>query len=449
MENEIKNEIEITGIVTETSNSVNTDKNNNPKSQRKSKFSGPGVKIFIIIAMCVGFLIPQFIIQGLVSDREWTERNAGSEIKDKWGKEQIIQGLDLIFTLRDTVVKPSDNHTECYYDYEYISPEIVNISGDVKTSQLKRGIYDFTVYETELKIEGEFKLPDNFKAKNGYEIDQSETEIKLRLNQTHGICEKVIIDIDGEKIPMEKVSGVASLTCKTDMSKLFEGETKKFSINLHFKGSESLYFRPMAKTTNIALTSNCVTPSFNGDYLPNERNVTKEGFTASWNVFDDYINQSEYSFGVELKVPVEQYQQTERAVKYAFLIILLTFAAVFFMEMRKAKPVHPIQYLLVGVALIIFYLLLLSFSEHISFLLSYIIASVMTIGLITVFMASVSKDMKTALGLGALLTTIYFFIYILLQLETYALLAGSIGIFIVLAIAMYATQKIDWYKKEE
>ena len=117
--------------------------------------------------------------------------------------------------------------------------------------------------------------------------------------------------------------------------------------------------------------------------------------------------------------------------------------------MRKTKPVHPIQYLLVGVALIIFYLLLLSFSEHISFLLSYIIASVMTIGLITIFMASVSKDKKTALGLGALLTTIYFFIYILLQLETYALLAGSIGIFIILAIAMYATQKIDWYKKEE
>ena len=155
------------------------------------------------------------------------------------------------------------------------------------------------------------------------------------------------------------------------------------------------------------------------------------------------------TFGVELKVPVEQYQQTDRAVKYAFLIILLTFAAVFFVEMQKAKPIHPVQYLLIGIALIVFYTLLLSFSEHMSFVLSYLIASIMTIGMIVVFMASVTKERKTALGIGLLLTVLYTFIYVLLQLESYALLVGSVGIFIILGIAMFATQKIEWYKKKD
>ena len=191
--------------------------------------------------------------------------------------------------------------------------------------------------------------------------------------------------------------------------------------------------------------------------------MNDNGFQASWKVLainrdypqffsrnsDNHRQLSSSTFGVNLKVPVEQYQQTDRAIKYAFLIILLTFAAVFFVEMRKSTPIHPVQYLLIGIALIIFYTLLLSFSEHINFGLSYLIASVMTIGMIVVFMASIAKDKKTALGIGLLLTVLYAFVYVLLQLESYALLVGSVGLFIILGIAMFATQKIDWYKKKD
>ncbi len=154
-------------------------------------------------------------------------------------------------------------------------------------------------------------------------------------------------------------------------------------------------------------------------------------------------------FGVTLKVPVEQYQQTTRTIKYAFLIILLTFAVVFFVEIRKQTPIHPVQYLLIGIALILFYTLLLSFSEHLTFGLSYAIAAVMTIGLITIYMGALLKDKRTALTIGTLLLALYIFIYVLLQLESYALLIGSIGLFIILGIAMYASQKIDWYKKRD
>ena len=223
-------------------------------------------------------------------------------------------------------------------------------------------------------------------------------------------------------------------------------------------------FAPFGQTTTVSLTSDCTTPSFTGYYLPDERQVTDTGFQAEWKVlainrdypqvlndsFFEYRTEFGYSsFGVELKVPVEQYLQTDRAIKYAFLIILLTFAAVFFVEMRKAKPIHPVQYLLIGIALIVFYTLLLSFSEHINFGLSYLIASVMTIAMIVVFMASITKDKKTALGIGLLLAVLYTFVYVLLQLESYALLVGSVGLFIILGIAMFATQKIDWYKKKD
>lgn len=222
-------------------------------------------------------------------------------------------------------------------------------------------------------------------------------------------------------------------------------------------------FAPVGQTTTVSLNSDCATPSFNGYYLPDERQVDDNGFQASWKVLAVNRNYPQFfslnnsnntllscsTFGVELKVPVEQYLQTDRAIKYAFLIILLTFAAVFFVEMRKATPIHPVQYLLVGIALIVFYTLLLSFSEHMNFGLSYLIASVMTIGIIVVFMTSVTKDRKTALGIGLLLTLLYTFVYVLLQLESYALLVGSVGIFIILGIAMFATQKIEWYKKKD
>lgn len=430
MENEIKSS------VTENVNNENRSTNDPKGNMKKFKLSGTNVKLIIIIVICLCFLIPQFIIKNLVNERKATQITAQQEAMKSWGEELNIRGPYIKILCYDTLKKGTESR-----DVIPIIPEKTSISGDVKTSQLKRGIYEFTVYDAVLTIEGEFKM-GNIDPK-GRVIDNKQSRLIIDLNQTHGLRDKVFIDINGEKIPMETQCNY--LECKIDVEKLINDTTAKFSLTLPIKGAERLMFNPIGGNTNVKLTSNCVTPSFTGDYLPDEREVNRKGFTASWSVYTAN-SISDCSFGVELKVPVEQYLQTDRAIKYAFIIILLTFAAVFFVEMRKARPIHPVQYLLVGIALTIFYLLLLSFSEHISFMVSYIIASVMTIGLISIFIASIAKDKKTALGIGALLTTIYFFIYILLQLETFALLAGSIGIFIVLAIAMYATQKVEWYK---
>ena len=261
------------------------------------------------------------------------------------------------------------------------------------------------------------------------------------------------------------------LMWNADLSRLINGDSMDFEITIQLRGSNSLKYIPTGNTTTVKMTSDCTTPSFCGNFLPTERNVRDDGFDAEWKVLAinrtfsqivdgtkwrnmnqdnyDYLiedNSGDDAFGVELKRPVEQYQQNERAVKYAYLIVLLTFAIVFFIELRRDKPIHLVQYLLVGIAIMLFYTLLLSFSEHLSFLVAYIIATVMTVMLLAFYLGGIMHDRKVGMLLGGVLAVCYTFIYILLQIESYALLVGSIGLFVVLAIAMAASRKVEWYK---
>ena len=438
------------------------NKQNKGQNEKKAR---PGLKLLLIAGMCVAFLIPQLLLKNLVSERKSTESDAESEVFEKWAGPQTVTGP--VIKVDYSWVEGKDEKKE--YRTKVILPELLDVKGDVKTKHLKRGIYDFSVYETALDITGQFKLPKDFEKLQGdYEWHFEKVKIVVGLPNLRGLSDNVALNLGGTTYDMMAETGnLKGLSCEVDLSQLLEGEHLDFSLVLPFKGSGDLMFAPVGQTTTVSLTSDCVTPSFNGYYLPDERQVTDTGFEAEWKVLainreypqvldDSFLKLYEYgsttfdesTFGVELKVPVEQYLQTDRAIKYAFLIILLTFAAVFFVEMRKAKPIHPVQYLLIGIALIVFYTLLLSFSEHINFGLSYLIACVMTIAMIVVFMASITKDKKTALGIGLLLAVLYTFVYVLLQLESYALLVGSVGLFIILGIAMFATQKIDWYKKK-
>ena len=416
------------------------------------------VKLVVIILISLIFLIPQIIIQNLIDERNLTMEEASSDIKEKSGGPNRVSGPYIKLTEIDTSENetPNGNETD---EYCYILPESLEITGNLEASFLHRGIFEYPVYEVPLVISGEFVLPKEFESQRDKQWDFEKAYVRLDVSTLRNVRDNVVISLDGQKVSMQpNNSGI--LECEVDLQSLLDGETVKFSIDLPLKGAESLKFRPFGRTTTVNLTSNYATPSFNGSYLPDEREVTANGFSASWKVLSinrDYpqvftkfeTNIYNSSFGVELIVPVEQYQQTTRAVKYSMLIILLTFATVFFFETRKAKPIHPVQYLLIGAALIVFYTLLLSFSEHISFSLSYLISAVMTVGLIVAFVATIMKDFKTTLGLGALLVLLYAFIYVLLQLESYALLVGSIGVFIIIGAAMFGSRRIDWYKKRD
>lgn len=427
--------------------------------QNKTKANRPGMKLLIIAAICIGLLIPQALIRNLINERHSTANKASFDVHQKWSGNQMVCGPIIKVPWR---AKDANGAFSGPTSDLYLLPENLNIKGNVSTKTLNRGIFDCIVYDSPLEITGSFTLPKEFDSTYIDNILYHQTRLILGIDDLRGLTDNICMTLGDEQLEMESGSytgGLNGVSCKVDIKSLLAGEKIDFTIALPLKGSEGLSFAPIGRTTAVNLTSDCPTPSFNGCYLPVEREVGDSGFTASWKVlalnreYSQVVNGNlkelldASSFGVDLKVPVEQYQQTTRASKYAIIIIFLTFAIVFFVEIRKDTSIHPVQYLLIGVALLVFYVLLLSFSEHCAFWLSYLIASLMTVGLISIYLFGILKIRKTAISVGAWLSVAYLLIYVLLQMENYALLVGSVVVFAVVGLCMYASQKINWYKK--
>ena len=230
----------------------------------------------------------------------------------------------------------------------------------------------------------------------------------------------------------------------------------RFSFDVELKGSQQLYFTPVGKETDVVLNSDWQTPKFDGAFLPDQHKTDKAGFKAHWNILNLNRNYpqswtgSSYklrdsSFGVDLKLPVDNYQKSHRSIHYAILFIGLTFLVFFFIEIFQASGIHPIQYILVGIALVVFYTLLLSISEHIRFNYAFILSALATVALISMYVRAILGSLKMSLFIAGLLSMLYLFIFVIIQLEDLALLIGSIGVFVILGLVMYFSRKIDWY----
>ena len=427
------------------------------KDEGMSKGGKLGLKILIIGVLSLLLLIPQQIILHVVNERNETSRLAEEDIERMWSDSQRVIGPVVHIPTR------SDKNRDVY-----LLPEEFNVSGALNTENRHRGIFDVTVYSADLQMDG------NFLSSLFADIDEEvycleKAEVLISLSDFRGLTENVVFKLNGHEYAMksDKDGQLGSvLCCSVPISELMGDSAVEYSVHIPLKGSENIMFLPIGNSTSVELTSNCATPSFQGNFLPVERTVSDSGFTATWKVLalnrdfsqtvtswysiiegeTNTVNKDDNEFGVVMRTPVLQYQQTTRTVKYAYLFIFLTFATVFFVEYHRQTPIHPVQYLLIGIALMVFYTLLLSFSEHIPFVWSYIIAMLMTITLITGYLAGILKIRKTALLVGALLLMLYVFMYVLLQLETYALLFGSIGIFVILAVLMYVSLRVKWYR---
>ena len=448
----------------------------NPQKEKNTKNRDAiTLKILLIGVLIVVLIIPMFMIQNLISEREDTAKEATNEVQQKWSGPQTIIGpiLTLSYSYKDEEGKTQ-------FGYVNYLPEQLDITGNVATQELKRGLYEIIVYNSSLELRGKFISKDLLATQFSREIKwNNNATLNLGASDLRGISDQVSLTWNGQKYNLEP--GVApysiiysGISINIDASQLFNPDDSiDFSIKLETKGSGSILFAPIGKTTNVALTSNCPTPSFTGAFLPSEREVTSNGFTSKWKVLEinrsfpqvfrsyrsevaDYsrgeegtvrINSSIASsvFGADLLFPVDHYQKSTRSAKYAFLIIVLTFVVCFFVEIVQNKNIYPLQYLLIGLALCLFYTLLVSTSEHISFTWAYLISALATTTLITLYMVGILKIKKTALTIGGLLVCLYTYIFFLIQLETYALLAGSIGLFVILAIIMYFSQKINWH----
>ena len=416
------------------------------------------LKLLIMGFLILVLLIPSKMTDSLIKERETTYDSATVEVGSKWGKMQTIAGPILSVPYNDTVLEK--------VKYVHFLPEKLLINGEIIPERRNRGIYEVVVYNSKLKFEGVF-IPPNFSGLNLNEKDfiWEDAFLSIGITDLRGIQEKIELNWNKKKFlfspGMESkdiIKSGVSVNVPLDTTALKESNYK-FTFDLNINGSSELNFMPLGKETDVEISSTWNNPGFDGAFLPDKREISTDGFTAVWKVL--HLNRTypqqwkgsfykiyDSKFGVRLLFPVNEYQKIMRSSKYAILFILLTFLIFFFVEVINKKRIHPLKYLLVGLGLIIFYTLLLSLTEHINFKFAYLISSVSIILLITFYSKSFLSKFLTFLT-GIILTILYLFLYSLLQLQDYALLLGSIGLFVVLAIVMYFSRKIDYGNSDD
>ncbi len=438
------------------------------------------LKLITIGIIVLVLLIPSSMLNSLVYERQSLRDGAIGEVSGKWGAEQQLIGPVITIPFKSYSINEKKERIETI-QYAHFFPDSLSIKGTIKPDKRYRGIYVVVLYNLALEIKANFK-PLNLKAvgllPENLELEQA--FVSFGITDLKGIKKSIVLKIENQKSeafgPGIPVNDLVSSGISSQLPINIEGNTN-LAFDLDLNGSNRISFVPIGKETFIDLNSSWDNPSFDGSFLPENREVTEKGFKASWHVLelnrnfpqqgigrfvslmpiqttinDVYqvevpveSNVKDSSFGVKLLLPIDEYQKTLRSSKYSTMFILLTFLVVFFAEIFKKKKVHPIQYLLTGSAICLFYVLLLSLSEHLLFDQSYLISCIVILIVIGLYAKSIFKSWGVTGVIVGILAILYGFFYSLLQLQDYALLMGSIGLLVVLATLMYSTRNIDWY----
>ncbi|NQX85195.1 MAG: cell envelope integrity protein CreD [Flavobacteriaceae bacterium] len=417
-------------------------------------------------------LIPLSYINSLIAERAGRQHDVVAEIKEKWGHDVLVYGpiLKLPYkTYTDTKIFNQDTksyftETTTHINYAYVFPETLNANCLIDCKTLNRGNFESAVFTTQMDFKGSYDtIQLDYKDIKKDDIIWDKVSIIIKTSNLKGIKENVDFKINNSNYIFENnfsdqssyLDALESNYIKPDDLPI--RSLKSFHFSIRFNGSKKIRMIPIGKTTTMAMNSNWPDPSFTGIFLPDNetKEITKDGFSANWKVLhinrafsqqyiNDLPNLIQFAFGTEFMVMVDEYQKSERSAKYGFLVIGLTFLIFFLIQTISKIGIHPFQYLMIGIALTMFYTLLVSISEHSSFFKAYLIAGTSVIGLITLYSKSILNTWQFALLIGTSLTTLYIFIYVIIQLENYALLVGSIGLFLILSTVMFVSRKIDW-----
>lgn len=440
-------------------------------------------KMIIIFVLTVLIGIPLLMIQGTIEERAQFRAEAVASIAAATEREQTVTGPVLVIRYTDDYdeeqlvsedgksVKKTVAHSVARQFIAF--PNELAYGSTIKTDRRYRGIHQVLVYSGVHNISGDFVLPvlaDLPRANATSRLSVGGARVVIGINDVRGIRAIPVVDWDGRRVEFQQGTGLGSipagLQAKLGEVSLEQPAVVGFSLTLGLNGIERQSFVPLGKNNTFKVKSDWPHPQFGGDFLPSpsDRTIDAKGFTANWQISSlstmaqKQIMDREYAvekgapqkavddFGVTFIEPVDVYSLAERAVKYGILFVVLTFASFFLFEMIKSLPIHPIQYLLVGLALVLFFLLLVSLSEHMKFFIAYLIASVACISLIGFYLSYVLHDRRRGFGFGVALTTLYGALYGLLISENNALVLGSLLLFAVLAGFMIVTRKIDWYK---
>lgn len=422
------------------------------------------IKIIFVGFLMLLLLIPMHMIESLVTEREERSGDAKVEISEKWGSAQTIVGpiLNIPYT---EYWKDDKNQTHSRTATAKFLPENLSIEAEIFPQVRWRGIFEAILYTAKVKINGNFTPPDPSEIKINSEIIWGDAYLSIGIVDMRGIKEDISLRWNNAPLAFKPGAGDNELFESGINAKIPGlhpgGPSIPFELHLDFQGSQDLNFMPLGKNSSVVFSSAWKDPSFTGAFLPAERTINQNGFRASWKLtyFARSFPQSfslsrnpeikqavaNSAFGVRFLLPVDFYQQSMRSAKYAVLFIMLTFLAFFLFEILNKLRIHPFQYLLVGFAMCLFYLLLLSLSEHIGFTVAYIVSSLATILLISGYCLKILSNLWRAAIMAGLLIVLYAYLYILLQLQDFSLLFGSIALFTILGVVMFITRNIDWY----
>ena len=430
-------------------------------------------KVLGIGVLALLMLIPLGHVQGLIFERNGLREKALADIAQRWGTAQDIGGPVLAIPKR-THVRVNDTWTTQESTEILLADQLV-FQAKISPQVRKYGIYSTPVYEAEIAMSGRFLARDLRALGAAASEAQGSTdegflfqraELRLPVADVRGIRRISALRIDDAEYTFgpsnlgSSSSGAGvlrTISLPIDVSKWMD-EAHEFKLDLTLAGTASLHFLPVARHTEAGITAPWPNPSFNGAFLPAEHNVSPQGFDARWQVLDlnrSYgqhwqeearpVDAASAAFGVSLYQPADLYQRNERAGKYGVLFISLTFVAFFLFEVLKRLRVHPVQYLLVGLALTTFYVVLLAFSEQIGFAFAYIFAATAVVLLVGGYAAAVLRAKRAGWMLAGMLAFVYALLYGLVVSEQYSLMMGAIALLVVVAALMFLTRKVDWY----
>lgn len=434
---------------------------------KKANLSESTVKLILVSVLVIMFLIPISLIKGLVSDRKYYQGDAVSSIVTPMGGTPEFQGIVIAvpFKIYKDVYNDKTKEyakTECGIDYIVFVPDSYSLDINANPYYLTRGIFKVPVFNGDVKMSAQFKNFDcsHFKIAEK-DIMMEDSILIIGLKNTKNLTSQPKIKINGKELLMSSIdynsvspfdTSIFFNLSNVDMTKVLD-----LSGTIAFQGGKEIRIMPIGTDNNFKMTSSWKSPGFTGGWLPNERDISDDGFTALWNIaglstvyskswMSGKIVKTPESVNISFVTPVDAYKKTERSVKYALLFLIIPFIALLVSEIFSKIRIHPVQYCLIGFANVVFYLLLLSISEHISFDITYMICSLSVCFVMFLYAMAIFKNAKWGGLLSAVQFVSFIFLYGTLQAEDYALLIGSIGLFIVVSLLMFITRKIDWYE---
>ncbi len=428
------------------------------------------VKVTAIGLLILALLIPIGMVKGVVYDRMQAASDAAMDIRNSWGGQQVVAGPLLRLPYK---AEAKNSHGEIYLVDRYALLVVDDLTGDASVTVEKRyrGIHEVPVYQTELELNVRFDLELLERLNLPPEsINWSLAELVIGMEDPATMNEipklasgKHTVEFAGTSHQIDGLPKLLSAPVGRALTLRPDPDVFNANIRLSFNGTEQLQFVPLAEQSQLNVSADWPSPSFSGRRLPATRNISEAGFEASWestsigrNLPASWVEgratpdmHLDGVFGVRFMTPIGLYQLMDRALKYAIMFIGLTFITYFLMETVAKIRLHPLQYLLVGLANSLFYLLLLSLAEHIGFGQAYVISASASAALIVGYSLTVLATKQRTFVMAAVLFGLYGFLYLTLMAESFALLAGSIGLWFVLGAIMFLTRKVDWYTAAE